>query len=36
MTMNVALILGVAVVFTVACLTSAYEAKPGVPKKNQY
>lgn len=33
--MNLFLITGVCVVFIVACLTSAYEAKPGVPKKNQ-
>lgn len=33
--MKVLLILAVATVFVVACLTSAYEAKPGVPKKNQ-
>ncbi|MBP1970140.1 hypothetical protein J2Z83_002256 [Virgibacillus natechei] len=33
--MNLALIMGVIVVFLTACLTSAYESKPGVPKKNQ-
>jgi len=36
MTLDVALILGVAVTFVVSCFTSAYEAKPGVPKSNQY
>lgn len=34
--MKLAIILGVALVFLTACLTSAYESKPGVPKKNQY
>ena len=33
--MNLALILGVAVVFITSCFTSGYEAKPGVPKNNQ-
>ena len=33
--MNLVLIIGVAVVFTVSCLTSAYESKAGVPKHNQ-
>lgn len=33
--MNLALIVGVMIVFLTACLTSAYEAKPGVPRKNQ-
>jgi len=33
--MKIALIMGVIVVFLVSCLTSAYEAKPGVPRKNQ-
>jgi len=27
--------MGVIVVFLTSCFTSAYEAKPGVPKKNQ-
>lgn len=36
MTLNIALILGVAVVFLISCLTSAYESKPGAPKSNQY
>jgi len=34
--MKLALIIGVILVFLTSCLTSAYEAKPGVPKKNQY
>jgi len=33
--MNIALIVGVMLVFLISCLTSAYESKPGVPKKNQ-
>ncbi|SFE00892.1 hypothetical protein SAMN05216238_10751 [Lentibacillus persicus] len=33
--MKLALILGVAVTFTVSCFTAGYDAKPGVPKKNQ-
>lgn len=33
--MKLTLLLGVIVVFLVSCLTSAYEAKPGVPKKDQ-
>ena len=33
--MNIALIVGVMLVFLTSCLTSAYESKPGVPKKNQ-
>jgi len=33
LTMKLALILGVAVVFITSCFTSAYEAKPGVPRK---
>lgn len=33
--MNITLIIAVSVVFTISCLTSAYEAKPGVPKHNQ-
>jgi hypothetical protein len=33
--MKLALILGVAVTFVVSCLTAGYDAKPGVPKKNQ-
>ncbi|MBM7600242.1 hypothetical protein JOC34_002633 [Virgibacillus halotolerans] len=33
--MNLALLMGVIVVFIVSMFTSAYEAKPGVPKKNQ-
>jgi len=34
--MKLAIILGVALVFLTSCLTSAYESKPGVPKKDQY
>jgi len=34
--MKIALIVGVILVFLTSCLTSAYESKPGVPKKNQY
>lgn len=34
--MKTALLMGVIVVFLVSCLTSAYESKPGVPKKDQY
>ena len=33
--MKIALILAVALSFTTACFTSAYEGKPGVPKNNQ-
>lgn len=33
--MKLILLLGVTVVFITACLTSAYESKPGVPKNNQ-
>lgn len=33
--MKIALIMGVIIVFLTSCLTSAYEAKPGVPRKNQ-
>ena len=33
--MNMVLLIGVVLVFLTACLTSAYEAKPGMPKKNQ-
>ena len=33
LTMKLALIIGVAVVFITSCFTSAYEAKPGVPRK---
>lgn len=33
--MKLALILALTVVFLVSCLTSAREAKPGVPKNNQ-
>lgn len=33
--MKLLLILAVCVTFLTACLTSAYESKPGVPKKNQ-
>lgn len=34
--MKLALILGVILVFLTSCLTSAYEARPGLPKKDQY
>lgn len=34
--MKLVLIIGVIAAFLAACLTSAYEAKPGVPKDNQY
>lgn len=33
--MKMALLIGVIIVFLTSCLTSAYEAKPGVPRKNQ-
>ncbi|MBP2258755.1 hypothetical protein J2Z81_002739 [Virgibacillus campisalis] len=33
--MKLALLMGVIVVFTASCLTSAYESKPGIPKNNQ-
>ncbi len=33
--MKLVLILAVALTFLTACFTSAYEAKPGVPKNNQ-
>ncbi|SHG20286.1 hypothetical protein SAMN05216225_10207 [Ornithinibacillus halophilus] len=33
--MKLALIIGVVITFIVSCLTSGYEAKPGVPKHNQ-
>lgn len=33
--MKIALIIGVMIVFLTSCLTSAYEAKPGMPRKNQ-
>jgi len=33
--MKMALLIGVILVFLTSCLTSAYESKPGVPKKNQ-
>ncbi|MUV36659.1 hypothetical protein JNUCC1_00462 [Lentibacillus sp. JNUCC-1] len=33
--MKLALLAGVIVVFLTSCFTSGYEAKPGVPKKNQ-
>ncbi len=33
--MGLALILGVTVTFLVAIFTAGYDAKPGVPKKNQ-
>lgn len=33
--MKLLLIIGVCLMFLSACFTSAYEAKPGVPKKNQ-
>lgn len=34
--MKVILIFSAIAVFLVSCFTSAYEAKPGVPKDNQY
>lgn len=34
--MKLVLIIGLIVAFLTACLTSAYEAKPGVPKDDQY
>jgi len=34
--MKITLIIGVCLVFLTSCLTSAYESKPGVPKKSQY
>lgn len=33
--MKLALLVGVIITFIVSCFTSGYEAKPGVPKKNQ-
>ncbi len=33
--MKLLLIIGLSLAFLTACFTSAYEAKPGVPKKNQ-
>jgi hypothetical protein len=33
--MKLALIIGVTVTFLVGIFTSGYDAKPGVPKKNQ-
>jgi len=33
--MKLALILALCVTFVTACLTSAYESKPGVPTNNQ-
>ncbi|MGF7013698.1 hypothetical protein HNR27_001029 [Ornithinibacillus bavariensis] len=33
--MKLALLLGVIVVFLTSIFTAGYEAKPGVPKKNQ-
>lgn len=33
--MKVALIMTVAVTFTISCFTSAYESKAGVPKNSQ-
>jgi hypothetical protein len=33
--MKLALILGVVVVFLTSIFTAGYDAKPGVPKKNQ-
>lgn len=35
MTMDLALLLGVSVIFIVSMFTSGYDAKPGIPKKNQ-
>lgn len=34
--MKIVLIVGMIVAFLSACFTSAYEAKPGVPKNDQY
>ena len=33
--MKMALLIGVIITFLVSCFTSGYEAKPGVPRKNQ-
>ncbi|MBP1947391.1 hypothetical protein J2Z82_000314 [Virgibacillus litoralis] len=33
--MKLALLMGVIVTFIVSCFTSGYDAKPGVPKKDQ-
>lgn len=33
--MKLALILAVAVTFVVSCFTAGYDAKPGVPKRDQ-
>ncbi len=33
--MNLVLLIGVMVVFIGSCFTSGYDAKPGVPRKNQ-
>lgn len=33
--MDLALLMGVVVVFIVSCFTAGYDAKPGVSKKNQ-
>lgn len=33
--MKLALLMGVIVTFIVSCFTSGYDAKPGVPKKEQ-
>ncbi|SDQ84559.1 hypothetical protein SAMN05216231_2755 [Virgibacillus salinus] len=33
--MKLALLMGVIVTFVTSCFTSGYDAKPGVPKKDQ-
>lgn len=35
MTTDLALLLGVAVTFVLSIFTAGYDAKPGVPRKNQ-